>query len=125
MATSTMITELDLKLFLNEKICEIADVFMTYYDCCHIDGASCKAGNPNPCCGHTMYGGEKCPFGKICNFTNCNCKLWLCETALKTTDPMCIESLKALEQLAKIHGLRRKPFLGEGYIGADKNEHIK
>jgi hypothetical protein len=117
-----MITELDLKLFLNEKICEIADVLMNYYDCCHIQGTSCKAGDPNPCCNHTLYGGEKCPFGSTnkCNFTNCNCKLWLCNTAIETTDPKCIQALNILEFFAKLYDLKRAPFIGGRYKGADK-----
>src|SRR3990167_3801292 len=116
------ITENDLKLFLNEKLCELADVMMTYYDCCHLRGSSCKAGDPNPCCKNSQFGKGLCPFWKNnrCNFRNCDCRLWLCETAVKTTDPVCVEGLKLLEQFAKLYGLVRTPLIGERYSGADK-----
>lgn len=120
MATSTM-TELELQLFLNEKLCDMADALILFYDPCQMKGSVCKVGNPNPCCAYTRFGKDGCPFwhGK-CEFRNAKCKLWFCETALKNADPKFIESVKILEQMAKLYTFTRHPLLGESYIGADK-----
>ncbi len=116
------ITETELKLLLNEKLCDMADALMLYYDPCGIRDSACKGGDPNPCCVNSQFGRGGCPFmrdGK-CNFRNCDCKLWLCETAVKAADPKCIEALKMLEHFAKLFGLVRSPLIGERYSGADK-----
>lgn len=114
-------TEAELTIFLNEKLCDIADVLLDYYDCCGIEGASCKAGEVNPCCtGKTKFG-HPCPFwnGK-CGFRNADCKLWLCETAVKSTDPKCVEALTLLEKFGLLFNLVRGPIIGQRYSGGDK-----
>jgi hypothetical protein len=114
-------TEQELTLIMNEKICDIADALILYYDPCKMNGSACKAGDPNPCCKHTRFGTDGCPFwdGK-CDFRNAKCKLWFCETAIKDTDSRFIDSIKTLEQLGKLYALTSRPFLGQGYIGADR-----
>ncbi len=114
--------ELDLHLFLSQKLAEMASAMMQYYDCCGIKMATCKAGDPNPCCLNSQFGKGLCPFwmhGK-CQFENCDCRLWICNTAIETTDPKCVEALKLLEQFAKLYGLVRTPLIGERYSGADR-----
>lgn len=58
-----------------------------------------------------------------CQFDNPDCKLWICNTAIKTTDPKCVEALKFLEQFCQLYGLVRHPLIGEGYSGADRQPH--
>lgn len=116
-------TELELTIFLNQKLVEIASVLMTYYDCCSIKGSSCKGGNPNPCCvGRTNFGDSGCPFwlSGTCQNQNAACKLWICASAIKTTDPKCVEALKLLEKFAQLYGLTRSPLIGQPYSGADR-----
>jgi len=96
--------ETELKLYLNEKICDIADGLIAFYNPCQMKNGGCKAGPNNPCCKHTRFSKDGCPFmtnGK-CGFRNTKCKLWFCETALKDADPKFIETIK----LNKIDFLR-------------------
>lgn len=117
-----MITENDLRFFLNQKLTEIGTILLAHYDPCAIRGSACKAGDPNPCCVNSQYARGLCPFWLHggCTFDNCDCRLWLCQTAIQTTDPRCIEALKLLEQLGKLYGLVRAPLIGDPYTGADK-----
>ena len=114
-------TETDLKLLLNEKISDIADALMFYYDCCGIRGSECKAGNPNPCCtGRTKFG-NGCPFWKgKCTFRNADCKLWLCQTAIDSTDQKCISALKLLSEFSLLFDIATNPIIGKPYCGGDK-----
>lgn len=115
-------TEQDLRSFLNQKLCEIADAMMDFYNPCGIDGGKCKGGNPNPCCLKPKNAGGMCQFwmhGK-CQFENCDCKLWLCSSALEGTDKTCIAGMQTLELFAVIFGLAKHPLIGETYTGADK-----
>lgn len=110
--------------FIELKLIEIGRAMMEYYDCCHLDGDSCKAGQPNLCCYHTVFGGDLCPHridGECAN-VNSDCTLWLCKTAIQSTDPKCVEGLKLLEQFGMLYGLVRKPLIGQPYSGADKNK---
>ena len=114
--------EIELTILLNDKLKDMAMAMMTYYDCCGIKGSACKGGDPNPCCVNSRFGRGTCPFLKEggCSFRNAACSLWLCESAIKTTDPKCVEGLKLLEQFGALYGLVRKPFIGHPYSGADK-----
>ncbi len=115
-------TEQELIILLNEKLCDIADALMCYYDCCSIKDSACKVADPNPCCINSQFGKGLCPFwiNNRCNFRHADCKLWICETAIKTTNPKCIEALKFLEQFARLYGIIRIPLIGESYAGADR-----
>lgn len=114
-------TEPDLVLFLNQKLIEIAGAMMEFYSPCDLHGSSCRAGDPNPCCINSQFRKGLCPFWMNgCEFKNCDCKLWICETAIKTTDPKCVEALILLEQFGRLYGLVREPLIGDPYIGADK-----
>ncbi len=114
-------TEEELVQFLEHKLCEIADVLMEYYDPCHIRGGSCKAGENNPCCLYTRFSKELCPFqDKGCHNPNAMCKLWLCKTAIATTDPKCVEAMMHLEHFGHVYGIVGKPMIGQPYVGADR-----
>ena len=114
-------TETELHLYLNQKLVEIADAMLTYYDACGIQGNACKGGDPNPCCVNTIFGKGVCPFWHGgCQFRNASCKLWLCKTAIATTDPKCVEGLKLLSQFGELYGIVRRPLIGHPYVGADK-----
>lgn len=115
-------TESELRDLIGKKMYEIGDALMEYYDCCGIRGSSCKAGEENPCCtGRTIFG-NGCPFmiANSCHNPNCDCKLWLCATAIATTDPKCVETLKLLEQIGILYGVVRPPLIGQPYSGADR-----
>lgn len=106
---------------IRDSLIKLSDILMDYYNPCEIYGSRCRVGDPNPCCKHTIFGEGVCPFLKeTCTNPNVDCKLWFCETAINNMEPECIESFKALEQLARVHKLIRKPFLGQPYVGADK-----
>jgi len=115
-------TEKELLILLNEKVCDIADALILYYNPCKMDGPACKVGNPNPCCTHTRFSKNMCPFWQSnkCNFRNVSCKIWFCETALKDVDPKFVEMIKLLEKVTSLYGLMEAPLIGEGYIGADR-----
>lgn len=117
-------TDLEFALFLNQKLCEIARVLLARYDPCGLNGSACKVGDPIPCClGSTSFGHGDCPFlapGGPCQFENAACRLWLCRTALDSTDPKCVEALKHLEQVGYLFGLCRRPLIGQPYTGADR-----
>lgn len=115
-------TEQEIIRFLDQKLYEIGVVLMEYYDCCGIRGSACKAGDPNPCCINSQFGKGLCPFWmhNKCQFENCDCKLWICNTAAASTDPKAVEALKLLEQIGKLYGIVRAPLIGERYSGADR-----
>lgn len=108
---------------LSNKLLEIADLLMLYYRPCKIEGSKCLAGDPNPCCQHSYFNSGVCPFYKegLCANKNLACKAWFCETALNQMDSKCKESFYLIEKIAKIYELYGKPYLGEPYVGADKN----
>lgn len=113
-------TEEQLRQYLELHLLEIGIVLMEYYDPCHIRGNSCKAGDPNPCCVHTRFG-DPCPFQEHgCHNPNADCTLWICRTAIDTTDPKCAEAMMELEHLGKLFGIVSKPMIGQAYVGADR-----
>jgi len=117
-------TELEFKILLNEKLCDVADAILFYYNPCQLNGSKCLQGDASYCC--LFYPREhngECKFLKEdgCHFRNIKCKTWLCETAIRK-NPECVEALKVLESLAKMYGLARRPFLGERYVG--KTEEV-
>jgi hypothetical protein len=117
-----LITERELQSYLSTKLCEMGSVLLKYYNCCDLKGSSCKVSEENPCCLNAQYGTDLCPFWQhgACQYENCDCRLWICETAIKTTDPKCVEGLKKLEEFAKLFGLVRTALIGARYSGADK-----
>jgi hypothetical protein len=46
--------------------------------------------------------------------------LWLCETAVKVSDPRFVDALKMLAKVAAIYGVDASPVIGEDYVGADR-----
>lgn len=115
-------TDIELRIFLDQKLCDIADALLKHYNCCDIQGSGCRVKDPNPCCLMKTHLGKPCPFWKgYCDFRNSNCKLWLCETACNASDPNCIKGMLLLEQFGEVFGINRKPLIGDSYIGgADK-----
>lgn len=115
-------TEDEFILYVRQKLTELATAMMRYYDPCKIHDDQCKAGT-NPCCiAHTIFSKGPCPFlieGK-CTYENPDCKTWLCQTAIEGTDTKCIEGLKLLEKFGALYNVIRPPFIGESYVGADK-----
>lgn len=115
------LTETELILLLNEKISDIADGLMLHYNPCEMEGSSCKVGDPNPCCKHTRFGTNGCPFWHdACTFRNVECKIWFCGTAVTDMDEKCLMAFKLLEQLALLFDLTKRPLIGEPYVGADR-----
>jgi hypothetical protein len=118
--------ETEFKLLLNEKLCDVADAILHYYNPCNLKENAClltddMENDSVACCHFSKYdninGERKCQFwnGK-CGFRNINCKIFLCATAIQT-NPECVEDLKNLEIIAARYGLTRKPFLGQRYVG--------
>ena len=116
-----VMTDRELRSFIDQKLCEIADALMHYYNPCEIQGSGCLAGKPNPCCLDTSQASGMCQFwmNDRCQFSNCDCKLWLCNTAAQYADPDCVSALKALESFARIFDLVKKPLIGDPYTGVD------
>jgi len=114
-------TSSDLRSFLDKKLYEIGDALMEYYDCCHLDGDHCKAGK-NMCCVNGVYGPGLCPHWRDnqCQNPNADCKLWICETAIRSVDERCVKSLILLQHFASLYDLVRTPMIGMPYSGADR-----
>lgn len=112
-------TESELKLLLNEKLCDIADALLLYYDCCQIKPGkdeksyTCRDGYPNQCnsCMGTRFSGpnQVCPFqySHMCHFRNIECRAWVCSTVKEQVDSKCITGLKMLEDIAKLYGIMK------------------
>jgi len=102
----------------------VVDCLIRMYDPCKMQGPGCLVNKVNPCCqSHTRF----CRDGPCmhltsegCGMPNLECKIWFCNTAMKSMDPKCLESMKALENIAKLHGMISRPFLGGAYVGADR-----
>lgn len=112
--------EVEFKLALNERLCDLAELFLYQYNPCKIENGACVSEDPNPCCSITRFGKNGCPFwnGK-CKLKLIWCKNWLCEIAIRNTVPECVDSLKDIEQIGKRFGLIGRPFLGEKYKGRE------
>lgn len=105
-----------------QKLIEITEILIKIYDPCKIKNGSCLVGNPVPCCLNPYFDISKpCPFiGKECKKNRkLDCRIWFCKTALKNMSERCKKSFYALEEIAKLHGLIQKPYLGERYLGID------
>ena len=130
-------TELEFKLVLNQKLCDLMDVLIYYYNPCQIKDGSCLRmrtiqDEHKFCCGFYAPRGEKdcdrkCMFLQedgSCRFRNIKCKLWFCETAIRSAPPELIQAIKILEEFTKLYKLTRRPFLGEGYVGRSKEVSV-
>ena len=112
--------DLELKMAINERLCDLADLMLHQYNPCKREGSACRVADPVPCCELTRFG-TKCPHwtGK-CIFRNIWCKFWLCDTARNATDPKCAEVLFHIQEIAKLYDLIGRPYFGQNYRGADK-----
>jgi hypothetical protein len=112
-------TDIEFKIALNERLCDLAELILHQYNPCNQQNGSCVAGSPNPCCSHTRFSKEGCPFSISgrCKFRTIWCKYWLCEMAIRNTVTDCVDTLKNIEQIGKRYGLIGRPYLGEDYVG--------
>lgn len=100
--------ELEFKILLNEKLCDLADAILYHYNPCKLtkDNTCLVKENKNEtCCHNSVFGGvenKTCIFIKDnkCGFRNIGCKVWLCATAI-IHNPECANDLKDIENLAK------------------------
>lgn len=102
-------TELEFKILLHEKLCDLADLFLYYYKPCGIKNGKCLTGS-FPCCigsRFTQNSNEKCHFLGLygCKFKNVECKVYLCNKAFIKANVNCIKSLEAINTIAKIYVL--------------------
>jgi len=111
-------TDVEFKLALNERLCDLAELMLHQYNPCNQQDGGCVAGKPNPCCTNTRFGKTGCPFfdGK-CKVRLIWCKYWLCEIAIRNTKPECVEVLKHIQEIGKMYELIGRPFLGCNYVG--------
>lgn len=115
------LSELEFKILMNEKLCDLADAVLHYYNPCQRkDRSSCLVldHTGTHCCSHSD--GSHCPFYKYeaCKFKCVRCKIMLCRSALnELKHPECLEDLKDIERIAIRYGLTRRPYLGDRYIG--------
>lgn len=117
-----VVTEEIMRSFIDQKLCEMATVILRYYNPCRLTPQGCAAGEPNPCCVNDKNASGMCQFfmGGACQYTNCDCRLWLCDTAVRGTDEKCVRALRLLEEFAAVFDLVRPPLIGDPYVGADK-----
>ena len=114
-------TEDEFISFLDHKLWEIGDTIIKYYNPCQIDGNSCIVSKINPCCVYTRFGKDGCQYqNNGCQNPNTMCVLWLCKTAIKNTNPKCVEALSLLQHLGNLYNIVGKPMIGQAYIGADR-----
>ena len=108
--------DLEFKIALNEKLCDLVDVILYQYNPCKLDRLNHKCFNRNnldkiPCC--TFFHcskGDVCVFLKKdggCSFKNILCKVSLCELATMKADPECLKVLKLIQDIARMYGLMR------------------
>lgn len=120
-------TDTEFKLLLNEKLCDLADAFLHYYDPCQRRDNTCLVcenieTSTVHCCYRTKWdrqdGDRHCAFlkNRSCGYRNISCKIWLCATAMQA-NPECLSDFKAIEEIARHYDLVRRPFLGQGYAG--------
>jgi len=114
-------TEMEFVIQFHNKLMEVARLVTYYYNPCKIEGNSCLVDNPNPCCINSIFGKGVCPFmGEGCEYRNLGCSVWFCKTSLEKMDEKCKKIFYGLEELGEIYNLIGRPHLGEGYVGADK-----
>lgn len=115
-----------------DELIQAAQEFNRKHDPCALRGGSCRVALKNPCCYNTRFKREdpndlRClylgPHG--CEHSNLECMIWFCATAICKMSPEQLQELKQLEDTAKRQGLIGPPYLGEHYVGADKNNFVK
>lgn len=104
--------EQEFRLALHQKLCEAADILLFHHNPCRMQGNTCLAGDPNPCCIRTRFkrwdlGDKRCRFigERGCEFPNIECKVWLCSLAKDQASRECLSALQSLENIAKLYGL--------------------
>ena len=114
-----MMKEVELQVLVNEKLCDLADAILYFYNPCHLDkkNHTCKFSNnlnEKLCCGYHHYtGSDRCVFLKEdgCSYRNIKCKTKFCLGVLKDMDSKCFEAFKLLESISNLFGLARYPSL--------------
>jgi hypothetical protein len=111
--------ETEFKIQLHNKLSEVADLLMFYYQPCGLDkDGNCHNGNIKNCCHHTFY--EKSEGGCIfnsdngCTIKNLGCKIWFCNEAYDKLPRKLKKTLRALEIIDRLYALSSYPH--EHYI---------
>jgi hypothetical protein len=108
--------DFEFKILLNQRLCDFAEEVLYHYNPCKLVRSEHRCINSDDltrkvCC--TFFHrskGDPCVFlGKEgnCSFRNVLCKISLCEKAIENADPMCMKTLKLIEDIAQLHGLMR------------------
>lgn len=111
------------RLLLNEKLCDLADAVMRYYDPCKKGPDSClvadniSAGGTEHCCFHSDKKTACWLWRDGCQVRVISCKVWLCAPAAEKAHPDCLETMKDIERIALRYGLVRQPLIGGRYAG--------
>lgn len=126
-------TETEFRILVNEKICDLADVLMLHYNPCQWQEGKCLrdrlTGAEPVCCRSHHYqpfnAEGNCPMlgPDGCTVKRASCKLWFCETAIRTMDPAALTAFKILESIVKLYDLGGRPWLGDRYAG--KSEELR
>lgn len=103
--------EIEFKIALHSRLCDMADLILHYYNPCDIRKGACRKADPNPCCVMTRFkrfdDDRRCQFlGEGgCEFPNIECKVWLCEIATGAASQECLSALVMVENIAKAYRL--------------------
>ena len=103
---------IEFKLALHARLCDLADILMLQYNPCRAADRACLMGkNPIPCCTHTRFkrfdGSEFCYYlgDDGCQVMNIYCKTWFCEEAEKNLPHDFLVVMWHLKEIARIYGL--------------------
>lgn len=111
------------RLLLNDKLCDIADAVLRYYDPCQKKENSCLitddiSDGSVHCCFHGP--GSGCWLWRDgCQGRLISCKVWLCHPCFLKAPKDCVDTLQDIERIAIRYGLVRRPTLGDRYVGRD------
>lgn len=104
---SLIMNEIEFKILMNNKLCDLAKLFIDYYNPCKIDLGECT--NQVACCTHKSKFGYKetgiCRFlVGICTFDNVYCRVYLCDKA-REVSPECAKYLDMIRGIGEGLGL--------------------
>jgi hypothetical protein len=108
-------TDTEFKIHLHNKLCDVADLLMFYYDPCKLDkDGNCPGGTIGKCCYRTYYekkDGMGCIFlsDKHCTVRNFGCKIWFCFEAFDRFPRELKLVFKALEIIDRVFALSEYP----------------
>lgn len=106
--------QMDFRIILHNKLCEVADLFMRQYNPCQWWENKCIKGTPD-CCRNINYeqlkDANNCLFlGRNgCSIETLGCKLWFCNEVFDAMPRELKLALKSLEIIARVHRLSSFP----------------